>query len=87
MLRSFHQRQDSYLILDRVVGLDQDEIKRIEELVQAGEFAVAIENVCTQLYEYDVVIGVDTAVGIKDLGTTLGVHDRYWRMLQTNLAG
>ena len=31
-----------HLILDRVVDLDQDEIERIKELVQVGEFAVAL---------------------------------------------
>ena len=72
-----------HLILDEIVGLNEEEIERVEELVQVGEFAVALENLCTQLYEYDVALGADTITAIAAVGTSVGVEDRYWNMLRT----
>lgn len=73
-----------HLILDQIVDLDQDEIERIEELVQVGEFAVALENLCSQLYEFDVAVGDDTVAAITAVGTSVGVEDRYWKVLRTD---
>lgn len=71
-----------HLILDRIVDLDQDEIERVEELVQVGEFAIALENLCTQLHEFDVAVDDDTVAAIAVVGTSVGVEDRYWKMLR-----
>ena len=71
-----------HVILDQIVDLDQGEIERVEELVQVGEFAVALENLCTQLYEYDVAVGADTVAAIAAVGASVGVEDRYWAMLR-----
>jgi hypothetical protein len=71
-----------HLILDRIVDLDQDEIERIEELVQVGEFGIALENLCTQLYEYDISVGEETAAAIASVGDTVSVEDRYWKLLR-----
>jgi hypothetical protein len=74
-------------ILDEIAGLDQREIERIEDLVQVGEFTVALENLCTQLYEYDVAVSDRTAIAIAAVGRTIGVEDRYWKMLRTEPEG
>lgn len=71
-----------HVILDAIVDLDQQEIERVEELVQVGEFAIALENLCTQLYEYDASIDSDTATAIAQLARRVGIEDRYWKMLQ-----
>lgn len=75
-----------HLVLDQIVDLGQDEIERIEELVQVGEFAIALENLCSQLYEFDVALPDDTVAAIAALGTSVGVEDRYWKMLRTDQA-
>jgi hypothetical protein len=66
----FHQ------ILDAIVDLGQDEIERDEELVQAGEWAIALENLCTQLYEYDVIVADETLTAIRAVACDIGVEDR-----------
>ncbi len=73
-----------HLVLDQIVDLDQDEIERVEELVQVGEFAVALENLCSQLYEYDVRISDELVAAIAVLANTVGVEDRYWTVLRAD---
>ena len=58
-----------HLILERVVNLDQDEIERIEELVWVGEFGIALENLCSQLYEFDVLVPDGTVGTYEHQGT------------------
>ena len=70
-----------HAIVDSIVGLPQEDIQRVEELVEVGEWIVALENLCTQLYEYDVDLPAETLKSIEDLCRDIGVADRYWRVL------
>jgi hypothetical protein len=71
-----------HVILDSIVDLSQDDIERVEELVQVGEWAIALENLCTQLHEYDVELPAETFGLIEQLGLDIGVADRYWAVLK-----
>lgn len=54
----------------------------MRELVHAGESGVALENLCTQLFEYDVVPDGLTISRLRDLGSALEVDSKYWQRLQ-----
>jgi hypothetical protein len=73
-----------HLIMDAIVDLPEDDIESVEELVQAGEWTVALENLCTQLYEYDANVPEETLAMIEELGRDVGVPDRYWKMLASD---
>ena len=73
-----------HVIVDSIVDLPQDDIERAEELVYVGEWAVALENLCTQLYEYDVDVSDEILRLIESLARDLGVADRYWAVLATH---
>ena len=67
--------------MDAIVELPLDDIERVEELVQVGEWAIALENLCTWLYEYDIDVPEDALRMIEDLGRDIGVAERYWKLL------
>jgi hypothetical protein len=75
LVREFH------VIMDSIVGLPTKDIEGVEELVQVGEWVVALENLCTQLYEYDIDLPTETLKLIEVLGRDIGMAARYWRVL------
>jgi len=40
-----------------------------------------LENLCTQILEYDVVVGPDVLAKIKDLGQVMKLNPKYWERL------
>jgi hypothetical protein len=75
-IRRFHLVMDS-------LDFPEDEIDKIEQLVQVGEWKVALENLCTQLCEYDVKLPKDVLSAISELGREVGVDERYWSALDS----
>ncbi|WP_019137605.1 MafI family immunity protein [Cellulomonas massiliensis] len=51
-------------------------------LVYVGEAEVAFKNLCTQLYEYDVVLPLREVEDLEELGRLLGVDPAYARVLR-----
>ena len=49
----------------------------IEVLIGAGELVLALETLCTQIYEYDIEVGRALRTELEDLGEVLGVHSAY----------
>jgi hypothetical protein len=47
-----------------------------------GEWAVALENLCTQLYEYDIRVPIDSVKLMEEIGREVGVEERYWNILR-----
>lgn len=43
-------------VLNRIVGLRTADVENVSVLIDAGEWKVALETLCTQLFEYDVEI-------------------------------
>jgi hypothetical protein len=58
--------------------------ERVEELVQVGEWRVALENLCTQLYEFDIKVPKDVLARIAEIGHEVDVGERYWSVLEAN---
>jgi hypothetical protein len=69
-----------HLILDSFVGLPERDVDSVEELVQVREWALALENLCTQLYEYDPV-PIESVRLMEEIGREVGVEDR-WNILR-----
>jgi hypothetical protein len=59
------------------VGLPATDAGSIEVLVAAGELVLALETLCTQIYEYDIEVGRALRTELEDLGEVLGVHSAY----------
>lgn len=64
-------------VLHEVEGLPAHDIESISVLVRAGEWAVALETLCTQVYEYDCELGVDVREELLRLGVQLEVSAGY----------
>jgi hypothetical protein len=58
--------------------LPERELKDMLSLVKAGEPGVALENLCTQLEEYDVAVPHEVAVELGSLATAMGMPISSW---------
>jgi hypothetical protein len=57
--------------------LPPDDLASIRVLVDAGEWVVALETLCTQIYEYDVTLRSAQRSSLTELGRALGVPVPY----------
>ncbi len=62
--------------------LPSGQLADMRELTEAGEPGVALENLCTQLYEYGVWLDLATLRQIAEIGKAMGVEPRYWELLE-----
>jgi hypothetical protein len=61
--------------LARATGLLPDEqLGDMRSLVQAGEPGIALENFCTQLYEYDLSVPAELAAELEALAAAMGMR-------------
>ncbi|MEO8899916.1 MAG: MafI family immunity protein [Polyangiaceae bacterium] len=64
-------------------GLIPDEqLEDMLELAQALEPCIALENLATQLYEYDVRVSSEIAAELQALGNGMGLQAKYWERLR-----
>jgi len=70
-----------HVVMDVASNLPLGDIDQIERLIQAGERVVAFENLCTQLYEYDIRLPPHLRDVLAAVGQQLGVSQRYWERL------
>jgi hypothetical protein len=68
-------------VMGAAPGLTAADLEGINTLLEAGEYGVAVENLCTQLYEYDIQLSTENRRLLAQVGTRLGVASRYWQML------
>lgn len=71
-----------HLIMDAANDLPLRDVEQIEGLIQVGERAVAFENLCTQIYEYDIRLPSDLHDTLLSIGEQPGVAPRYWELLE-----
>jgi len=70
------------LIIDGLTGrLPPEQLLDFRELAQAGEPGVALENLCTQIFEYDVMIEPEVLTRIQDVGQLMKLNPKYWERL------
>ena len=59
----------------------QEQLDEMDQLARAGEPGVALENLATQLYEYDVAVDQGTLEEIEALSKVMGLDPKYWARL------
>jgi hypothetical protein len=59
--------------MDAARSLPLADLEQVEDLIQAGEQRVAFENLCTQIYEYDVRLPMYLRGLLAEAGEHLGV--------------
>jgi hypothetical protein len=62
--------------------LPAEDIGNAEDLVAVGEFGVALEILCTQLDEYEVLLPRDALAALEAMGHSMGIDSYYWNRLQ-----
>jgi hypothetical protein len=61
--------------------LPDEQVDDMEEDVRAGEAGIALENLATQLYEYDVPVEQQIIDEIAALGNAMKLDPKYWTRL------
>lgn len=67
-------------------SLPEDDVDSILSLIEAGEWGIALENLCTQLYEYDVAIPKHLLDEIALLGHKMKLDPDFWESLPSSNA-
>ena len=65
-------------VADELPAQDQE---NVASLVGAGEFGIAFETLCTQLYEYDVTPTPDDLARLAAVGRRLELDPSTWEIL------
>jgi len=58
---------------------DEEEGKEVRVFIEAGEYGVAFETICSIIKEEGKSIPVLVANRLEDLGGRLGIEPDYWR--------
>jgi hypothetical protein len=61
----------------RAQGLPTADVESVRVLIAAGEFGIALETLCTQIYEFDVELNIGDRERLEELGRKLGVAVPY----------
>jgi hypothetical protein len=80
------EREEMLGILRAVIVTVGDKLPRTDVesawgLVEAGEPGVALENLCTQLYEYDVSVPTGVLAQLRTIGEAMGLDSGLWEDL------
>jgi len=63
-------------------AIPSEQLEDMSELAQAGEPGVALENLCTQLHEYDILVSEDAMSQIETLVGAMDLDLEYCRRLK-----
>jgi hypothetical protein len=70
------------IVISKASGwLPESQLDDMRSLNEAGEPGVALENLCVQLYEYDIQVSEEVWDELKLLGSAMGVKEDYWEIL------
>lgn len=62
--------------------LSNTDVFYLSEFVDVGEFDLAFETLCTQLYEYEISLSDETVDRLAAIGTGLELDPRLWEDLR-----
>lgn len=61
-------------VLNQVeIRLPDDTVRIVGELIEHNEAGVALETLCSQVYEYDIVLSDEDKAKLKDAACLLGI--------------
>lgn len=73
---------------DEFAGVGRcDFVIYLEELVEAGEYGIALEDFLVQMYEYDIKISSNDLTIIKNLCESVNIGSDLWSVLGIRAAG
>lgn len=73
---------------DEFAGVGRcDFVIYLEELVEAGEYGIALEDFLVQMYEYDIKISSNDLTIIKNLCESVNIGSDLWSVLGIKAAG
>ena len=58
--------------MDAAVGLTADDISNVQSLIDVGEWLVAFETLCTQIYEWEIGLEPRVIRDLEELGVAVG---------------
>ena len=65
-------------LLERFAGnVPPEQIEDAKDLVKAGEPGVALENYCSQLFEFDAAVPAEVLAELEALGRAMGIDQEY----------
>jgi hypothetical protein len=62
--------------------LPSSDVENIRGLAKAGEWGVALENLATQLFEYDVGVPAEFAKRYVTIATSIGLDPKYAELVR-----
>ena len=62
-----------------------DRTAQLLSLCDAGELRIALENLCDNLFDLDVVVPCDTLTVIAALGASMKMSSSYWSTLKQSI--
>ena len=62
-------------------GLPRDDRENVASFIRSGEYGVAFETLCTQMYEYDVRADRDDRARFAAIGQQLELDPSLWEVL------
>lgn len=66
--------------------LPHNQIESLQVDVNAGEWALALEILCSNLYEYDIPIPARVYELINEAGKMMRMDESKWQMLQSQVS-
>lgn len=61
--------------------LPEEDVDHILEFLEVGEWGLAFETLCTQLYEYDIAVPAPILAELADLGKAMKLDPELWEIL------
>ncbi len=62
-------------------AITSDDVQGVRDVMEGQEWEIALENLCTLIYEHEKDIPQQAYGMIVDLGSYLGIAPRYWEIL------
>ena len=70
-------------LANKISGLSNVDRKNIIEFADHNEWGLALDTLCSQIYEYGIVITKDIYEEIKQLGNCMEIDETTWSYLKT----
>lgn len=78
-----HVQVVAVIALSEPLGVPAAQLHEMAALAAAGEPGVALENLCVQLYEYEVIVPARLLARIRALADAMQLESRYWERLSS----
>ena len=76
-----------HVLMTQAAAVPSQDLNEIEHLIRAGELLLAFENLCTQMYEYAVVLSLSDLALVADLTSELRADQKYYAWLAEDASG